>query len=257
MKVANLSVSYDKPVLDNVSFDAPLGSVTALVGPNGAGKSTLLSAVAGLVPATGTVVHEQRNLDTLKPKERAKLISFVPQDTAMSIGFSAVDVVKQGRYPHRGRWEAERPHDRAIAQEALEKVGAQHLADQAVNELSGGQRQLVHIARAVAQDTPVMLLDEPVSALDLKHQVAVLELLTDLSKDGKAIVVVLHDLNLVSRWCDRAVLLHRGQIVAEGSTESVLTKEYLEPTYQLPLAIEHHPASNSRLITPKPVKGSA
>lgn len=255
MKVTDLSVSFDKPVLTNVSFEAPKGKVTALVGPNGAGKSTLLGAIAGLVPATGTITQEQQSLTSLSVRERARIMSFVPQDTAMNIGFSVEDVVKQGRYAHRGRWAQESATDRAKTAEALDKVGATHLARRPVNELSGGQRQLVHIARAVAQDTPVMLLDEPVSALDLKHQVAVLELLRALSAEGKAVVVVLHDLNLVSRWCHRAALLHHGSLKAEGDTDNVLTRENLEEIYQLPIAIEDHEASGSKLITPKPMKG--
>ncbi|QMV84224.1 ABC transporter ATP-binding protein [Corynebacterium hindlerae] len=256
MKITNLSLSYDHPILTDVAFTAPAGKVTALVGPNGAGKSTLLSAVAGLNEATGSIRHEGHDVTALGPKQRARIVSFVPQDTALSIGFTAFEVVAMGRYPHRGRWEPETERDRELATKALQQVGATSLADAPVNQLSGGQRQLIHIARAVAQDTPVILLDEPVSALDLKHQVAVLELLGQLSDQGKAVLVVLHDLNLVARWCHRAVLLEDGHVRAEGTTTQVLTKDNLERVYQLPLSVEPHRASGAMLITPKPVAGA-
>ncbi|MEJ6014029.1 ABC transporter ATP-binding protein [Corynebacterium sp. H127] len=252
LAVGGLSAGFGSPVVRDVSFVAPAGQVTALVGPNGAGKSTLLAAIAGVLPCSGELLIDAHSIQDLSARRRAQQIAFVPQDTALTIGFSAAEVVALGRYPHRGRWSLETQHDREVTAGALEAVGAAHLAEQPVSELSGGERQLVHIARALAQDTPVLLLDEPVSALDLRHQVVVLELLRRLASRHVAVVVVLHDLNLVARWCDGAVLLGQGRVRAAGAVADVLTSPILEEVYQIPLAVSRNPHTGCLVLTPKP-----
>jgi len=236
----------------DVSFRAPAGRVTALIGPNGAGKSTALNAIAGLIPSTGKVLIGGADVTSQSTPERARQMSLVPQNTELRIGFAARDVVAMGRYLHRKRFTAESEEDRRATEEALAAINALDIADQPVNELSGGQRQLIHIGRALAQDTAVMLLDEPVSALDLRHQVEVLQLLRTRAAAGTTVVVVLHDLNHVARWCDHAVLLHRGELAAAGSVAEVLQPGTLSDVYGLPIAVDSDPLTGSLRVTPLP-----
>lgn len=237
VEVRNLNVEFPtKYAVKDVSFSAPAGQVTALIGPNGAGKSTALSAIAGLVASTGQVVVGGREVASISAKNRAQLLSLVPQNTELRIGFSARDVVAMGRYPHRGR-----------------VINAQDIAEQPVNELSGGQQQLIHIGRALAQDTAVVLLDEPVSALDLRHQVDVLQLLRDRANTGTTVIVVLHDLNHVARWCDHAVLMANGEVVSQGPVSNVLEPSTLSRVYGLPIAVRDDPDTESLRVIPHPL----
>lgn len=254
IEVQNLDVTFPTHhAVRSASFSAPAGKVTALIGPNGAGKSTALSAIAGLIPSTGEVFVGGTRITQRSTAERARLLSLVPQNTELRIGFSARDVVAMGRYPHRKRFTAESEEDRAATEEALDAINARDIAEQPVNELSGGQRQLIHIGRALAQNTSVMLLDEPVSALDLRHQVEVLQLLRMRAARGTTVVVVLHDLNHVARWCDHAVLLERGQLAAAGTVAEVLQPSVLSRVYGLPIAVDNDPVTQSLRVTPLPV----
>ncbi|GAB3592771.1 Iron(3+)-hydroxamate import ATP-binding protein FhuC [Corynebacterium faecale] len=253
IEVKNLDVTFPTHhAVRGVSFHAPAGQVTALIGPNGAGKSTALSAMAGLIPSTGDVYVGGVGVSSQSTSDRARLMSLVPQDTELRIGFAARDVVAMGRYPHRKRFTAESEEDRRATEDALGAINALHIADQPVNELSGGQRQLIHIARALAQDTAVMLLDEPVSALDLRHQVEVLQLLRLRAAQGTTVVVVLHDLNHVARWCDHAVLMQQGELAAAGTVAEVLQPSTLSRVYGLPIAVDDDPTTGSLRITPFP-----
>ncbi|HIY66607.1 MAG TPA: ABC transporter ATP-binding protein, partial [Candidatus Agrococcus pullicola] len=174
----------------------------------------------------------------LKIDKRAKHMAMVPQTTTLTISFPAREIIAMGRHPHRGRFVRETPEDQRIIDEALDINGVRPFAEHPVDQLSGGQRQLVHLARAIAQSAPVLLPDEPTSALDLQHQVAVYQLLRQRADAGATVLVVLHDLNDVGRWCDRAVLLDRGHIRAEGTTDEVLTADQLSEVYGIPVAVE-------------------
>lgn len=254
VEVRNLNVEFPtKYAVKDVSFSAPAGQVTALIGPNGAGKSTALSAIAGLVASTGQVVVGGREVASISAKNRAQLLSLVPQNTELRIGFSARDVVAMGRYPHRGRFAVETDADRRATDDALRAINAQDIAEQPVNELSGGQQQLIHIGRALAQDTAVVLLDEPVSALDLRHQVDVLQLLRDRANTGTTVIVVLHDLNHVARWCDHAVLMANGEVVSQGPVSNVLEPSTLSRVYGLPIAVRDDPDTESLRVIPHPL----
>ncbi|ANE03345.1 ABC transporter ATP-binding protein [Corynebacterium crudilactis] len=254
VEVRNLNVEFPtKYAVKDVSFSAPAGQVTALIGPNGAGKSTALSAIAGLVASTGQVVVGGREVVSISAKNRAQLLSLVPQNTELRIGFSARDVVAMGRYPHRGRFAVETDADRRATDDALRAINAQDIAEQPVNELSGGQQQLIHIGRALAQDTAVVLLDEPVSALDLRHQVDVLQLLRDRANTGTTVIVVLHDLNHVARWCDHAVLMANGEVVSQGPVSNVLEPSTLSRVYGLPIAVRDDPDTESLRVIPHPL----
>lgn len=204
-------------ILSDVPVSAEPGQVTGIIGPNGAGKSTLLRGVW---------------LDAgSSDRQRARRMAVVPQDTTMSFDFSVAEVVQFGRHPHVSRFQQFSDSDTRIVEDSLTRVGIEHLKDKSVNQISGGERQLVHVARAIAQDTPILLCDEPTSALDLKHQVRVLTLLQEQAQQGKTVVVVLHDLTLAARYCDRLVLMAERNVAATGPPEAVLSAELVSEIY--------------------------
>ncbi|APU15371.1 MULTISPECIES: heme ABC transporter ATP-binding protein [Actinoalloteichus] len=240
-----------RPVLTDVELAVRPGEVLALVGPNGAGKSTLLSALAGLRrPDSGTVRLGEKPLRTLRPRTVARSLAHVPQDTRLDFDFTARQVVLMGRHPHLGRFAPLRAEDEGIADQALRTAGAERWADQEVTTLSGGERQLVHIAKALTQQPEVLLLDEPVAALDLRHQLHVLQLLRNLSTEGTALVVVLHDLDQAARFCDRVALLHEGRVLADGTPEHVLTEQNIALAYQVRSVIRRDPDTRCLRVIP-------
>lgn len=221
-----------RTVLRELTLAADPGCVLGVIGPNGSGKSTLLRALAGLAPAAAGSVHvDGRDIHRLRPRARAPLLAYLPQDTTVAFEFTARDVVLLGRYAHRPRFAAPSTRDTEIADRALRQTGTEHLADRPVTRLSGGERQLVYLAKSLAQDAGVLLLDEPVSALDLRHQLRVLSLIRAQAAEGRAVVVVLHDLDQAARHCDRLALLHGEELCALGTPDQVLTPEVLRATY--------------------------
>ncbi|MEV5830948.1 iron chelate uptake ABC transporter family permease subunit [Spirillospora sp. NPDC052242] len=197
------------------------GAVVGLVGPNGAGKSTLLRTLAGLVrPGAGRVELDGRAVRAYPVREFATRVAHVPQSTRTTFALTVREVVLMGRHPHIGRLRAESPADHAAAAEAMETAGIAHLADWAVPTLSGGKRQLVYVAKALTQRTDVLLADEPVAALDLRHQLTVLNLLRARAQSGAAVAVVLHDLTQAARFCDELALLNGGRIAARGDARA-------------------------------------
>ncbi|MHA2790172.1 ABC transporter ATP-binding protein [Corynebacterium sp. S7] len=237
-------------ILSQINFIAESGQVTGIIGPNGAGKSTLLSALSQLHDkARGTVEVDGTAINGYSDRQRARLIATFPQNTSLDFDFTAREVVAFGRHPHRGRLDRETDHDRNVVREAIARVGAESFADRPVPQLSGGERQLTHIARALAQATPVMLLDEPVSALDLRHQLVVLNLLHSLAKKGSTVVTVLHDLSQAARFCDQLVLIANGQVCATGPPEKVLLPDILAQTYGVHASIRRNPDTNSVDVT--------
>lgn len=230
-------------VLRDADLEVRAGEVHGLIGPNGAGKSTLLRVLAWLRPPTaGRVVVSadgaELDLAGLSVRRRARAVSLLPQDTAVDQDFAVRDVVTMGRYAHLSRWSGWGAGDETIAREAMERAGVAHLADRSVRTLSGGQRQLVLIAKQLAQRASVHLLDEPVSALDLGHQLEVTALMRDLADEGAAVVAVLHDIALASRVCDRITVLHDGRVHASGAPRAVLTPDMLARVYGIRVAVE-------------------
>jgi len=226
--------AYPGPVraLAGVDFELAAGELVFVIGPNGSGKSTLLRVLAGiLVPDAGVVRLSGAPLLDLAPRERARRIALVPQYLPALPEVAVADFVLSGRYARAGRWNALSIEDRRIADQALVDCDAQDIAGRGLDELSGGQRQRALVARAVAQEAPVLLVDEPTNALDPDHQIQVLDLVARLTCAGRAVVVVTHDLNLASQYATRLVLLDEGRVVAEGACERVMRREILEPVY--------------------------
>jgi iron complex transport system ATP-binding protein len=237
LTLSNLSAGYHgRLVLRGVSLDVRAGEVVALVGPNGAGKSTLVRAVSGITPVSGgTIRLDGSDVLRLRSSERARLIAVVPQAIHLPEAFTVAEIVMMGRTPHLPLWGGEGRRDCAVAWDAMRRTSIEALAERRVDELSGGERQRAAIARALAQEPRVLLLDEATVHLDLKHQVAVLELVQALAHDhGLAVLATLHDLNHAALYADRVALLAGGGLRAVGAPADVLTPAHLSVAYDRP-----------------------
>ena len=239
--IRNLSHSYgDRPVLTDVTFQVAVGEFFIIIGPNGSGKTTLLKTLAGVdTLQTGNVEILNRPLSRYTRKALAQTLSFVPQSMPLDFPFSVMQTVLMGRYPYLGMLGIEGEEDLSIARRAIDFAGVAHLADRKMDELSGGERQRAFIARALCQDPKLLLLDEPTAALDLAHQVRVMDLMEQLKREaGVSILMVSHDVNLAAMYADRLLLLKEGRIVAVGTPRQVMTYEILESVYGCPLLVD-------------------
>lgn len=248
-----LTLAYDSaPVIQDLNLDIPVGQMTALVGPNGCGKSTLLRGLARLLkPRSGTVYLDGASIFKLSTKEVAKQLGILPQGPVTPEGLSVRDLVAQGRYPHQSWLQQWSKTDEWMVQQALTTTGITDLADRPLETLSGGQRQRAWIAMALAQDTEILLLDEPTTFLDLAHQVEVLDLLSDLNQtQGRTIVMVLHDLNQACRYADHLVAVQQGRIFAQGVPAQVLTEEMVRQVFGLECRIVADPVAGTPLCIP-------
>jgi iron complex transport system ATP-binding protein len=251
--VEGVTLGYgDRTVVHALDLDVPPGEITCIVGANACGKSTLLRSMARLLsPRGGHVLLDGRDLHRLPTKQVARTLGLLPQSPIAPEGIVVADLVSRGRNPHQGmlaRWSAD---DDAAVAEALEMTGIADLADRPVDELSGGQRQRAWIAMSLAQQTDVLLLDEPTTFLDVSHQVDVLDLLTDLNRQrGTTIVMVLHDLNLAARYADRLVAVSDGRVHAAGQPAEVLTTEVVQQVFGMDSRVIADPVSHKPLVLP-------
>ncbi len=248
-------------VLSGVSTSVESGSFVGLVGPNGAGKSTLLRTIAGVLsPSAGSVLIDGVDVHALSSREASKLVAVVPQDTSLSFAFDVRDVVAMGRTPYRGRVRTGDPVGRERVGWALSRTETDHLAERSIADVSGGERQRVVLARALAQDAPVLLLDEPTSSLDINHQLRTLELVSELVGEGKTVVAAIHDLNLAAHYCEEIVVLSGGTVLESGPPEHVLTEGVLEQAFDTRAVVTRHPVTGSTYVTalpdrPEPTRG--
>jgi iron complex transport system ATP-binding protein len=249
-----LTVAYKngQPIILNLDLAIPLGKITVLVGPNGCGKSTLLKSLARLLkPVVGTVYLDGISIFKLPTKEVAKRLAILPQGPTSPEGLTVEELVAQGRYPHQSwlqQWSSE---DEKVVQQALATTGLLELAERSLDSLSGGQRQRAWIAMALAQDTEILLLDEPTTFLDLAHQVELLDLLYELNQArGRTIVMVLHDLNLACRYADRLIALRDGKAIAQGSPQEVMTEGMVNLVFGLQSRIVPDPVTGTPLCVP-------
>jgi len=227
-------------LLHPTTLSVESGTWLSIIGPNGAGKSTMLRSIVGATKHSGDVQVNGTSLSTMKRMERARHLAWVPQTPTIPVGFRVVDYVLLGRTPHRHPLAAERDEDLAVVHDVLTDLDLGPFVDRQVSSLSGGERQRVIIARALAQQAPILLLDEPTTALDLGHQQEVLVLLERLRSEGRTIVTTMHDLTLAGQFADRLLLLAKGQIVADGDPVDVLTEQNLATHYQANVRITHH-----------------
>ena len=237
--------------LDGASFIAPRGAVTAVVGPNGSGKSTIVRALVGQVPLGGGSIRVD-DVDVAAADRRvlAQRLAIVTQREEPVFALPVREYVLLGRYPHHGAWSALGAADAQAADAALARAGAEALADRRTDELSGGEWQRVRIARALAQGGDVLVLDEPGTFLDIAHEMAVFELLDALAREGRTVLLVSHQLNLVARFASQIVLLHQGRVVAAGAPSEVMRGEVLERVYDWPLLVSRDPAVGAPVLVP-------
>lgn len=237
IEIKNVELAIeDTPILHDISLALQSGMVGVL-GPNGAGKTTLLRVISGyLKPQRGTVLLDGVDTCSMGAKALAKKMALVPQNYALEYDFTVLETVLMGRNPHKKTFESDTPEDIALARECIAKTGIAHLENRSVMGLSGGEWQRMIIARALCQESSILLLDEPVASLDIKHQVGILSLVRSLVKSrGMLCAIVLHDLNLARHYCDEIVLLEGGRVSAYGAAGDVLTKETLEAVYDTKL----------------------
>ncbi len=252
LAAAGVGYAYrDGHAIAGVDLELAPGELVGLLGPNGAGKSTLVKVLSGVLgPYAGSILLAGRELADLSRREVARKLAVVPQEGATDVPFTALETVLLGRHPHLSGLAFESGHDLELAQSALERVGAGALAERPLAELSAGERQRVVVARALAQATPVILLDEPTSFLDLRYQVELFDLLRELVREGRALLAVLHDLNLAAEYCDRVALLTGGRIAAAGPTAEVLTYPHLTRVYGTEVYVDVNDLTGSLVVTP-------
>jgi iron complex transport system ATP-binding protein len=254
IRTESLVAGYSgRRVVDGIDLQIPAGRISVIVGANACGKSTLLKTISRLLPAQqGAVLLDGKRIDQVPTKELARTLGLLPQQPIAPEGIVVADLVGRGRHPHQKLFRSwTTADDRAVA-EALAATGVLDLADRAVDELSGGQRQRVWIAMALAQQTDVLLLDEPTTFLDVSHQIDVLDLLADLNATrGTTIVMVLHDINLAARYADHLFALRRGRLVADGAPADVVTSELVREVFDLDALVITDPVSGAPMVLPR------
>ncbi|RBM04811.1 ABC transporter [Streptomyces sp. PT12] len=253
MLTDDVTLAYDQRVIaEHLSVAIPDRSFTVIVGPNACGKSTLLRALSRMLrPTAGSVLLDGQAIAALPARELARTLGLLPQSPIAPDGITVADLVARGRYPHQGllrQWSRE---DERVVVDSLAATGVTELADRYVDELSGGQRQRVWIAMALAQQTPLLLLDEPTTFLDIAHQIEVLDLCAHLHEEqGRTLVAVLHDLNHAARYATHLIALREGRVVAEGVPGDVVTAELVEEVFGLPCRVIDDPETGTPLVVP-------
>ncbi|MGU3575484.1 ABC transporter ATP-binding protein [Brucellaceae bacterium C25G] len=253
LHAANVTLRYDeRTISQNMSVSIPDGAFTVIVGPNACGKSTLLRALSRLLtPSAGRVILDGKSIGDMAAKEVARRLGLLPQSSLAPDGISVADLVARGRYPHQSFLRQWSKADEEAVMSAMCATGVSDLSDRLVDELSGGQRQRVWIAMVLAQETPILLLDEPTTFLDIAHQIELMELLAELNSQGRTIVAVLHDLNHACRYASHLIAMKDGAIMAEGKPDEIITEELVQTVFNLPSVIIQDPVTNSPMIVPK------
>ena len=248
------TIGYDRRLIaENLSVAIPDGSFTVIVGPNACGKSTLLRALSRLLrPASGEVLLDGRSIQSYPARDVARKLGLLPQTSLAPDGITVADLVARGRYPHQKFLQQWSKDDEAAVIGAMEATKVTDLSGRLVDELSGGQRQRVWVAMVLAQETPLLLLDEPTTFLDIAHQIELLELLRRLNRDeGKTIVAVLHDLNQACRYATHLIAMREGRVMAEGQPTGIVTAELVEAVFGLPCLVIEDPISHTPLVVPR------
>ena len=248
----NVTVGYDRRVISReLSVEIPDGSFTVIVGPNASGKSTLLRALSRLItPTEGRVVLDGHPIASYKAKEAARILGLLPQTSLSPDGITVADLVARGRHPHQTFMRQWSTADEAAVLSAMDATGVTPLSGRLVDELSGGQRQRVWVAMVLAQQTPLVLLDEPTTFLDIAHQIDLMELFTDLNERGSTLVAVLHDLNQAARYGTHLIAMKDGAVVAQGAPSEIVTAELVEEVFGLRCVVVPDPVTGTPSVTP-------
>ena len=253
IEITDLSVGYStRQILSDVNIDIYKGELIGIIGPNGAGKSTFLKTIRGLLPKLqGSVRFLGKKIEDMPEKEFARTVAYLQQHVEVGFGYTGKEVVLAGRYPYMSWWQSETDRDREIAMECMEYTGTAELADRPVSEVSGGQKQRILLAKVLAQQTPILFLDEPTTGLDMVYQEEIFRFAQELSKMGKTVLMVVHELNLASKYCDRILLLGKGRLLADGKPQEVFTEQLLSYAYEADVEVAQNLHTNSLEITTK------
>ncbi|MGO3325927.1 ABC transporter ATP-binding protein [Gordonia sp. (in: high G+C Gram-positive bacteria)] len=254
LRAEKVTTGYDKTVIsEGLSVDIPDGAFTVVVGPNACGKSTLLRALARLLaPHDGRVLLDGKSISSYPAKKLARELGLLPQSSIAPDGIRVGDLVARGRYPHQNLLRQWSDDDEVAVVDAMAATGVSELSNRLVDELSGGQRQRVWVAMVLAQQTPIILLDEPTTFLDIAYQIDLLDLCSDLNREsGRTLVAVLHDLNHACRYADHIIAMKAGSIVAEGAPNEIVTAELVENVFGLECTIIDDPESHTPLVIPR------
>jgi ABC-type cobalamin/Fe3+-siderophores transport system ATPase subunit len=253
IRLDQVRFGYDpaRPVIDDLTLDVPRGQLLGVIGPNGAGKSTVVRLMLGLIrPERGSVLLNGRNLSEIPQRQLARTVAAVTQEEALEFPFTALEVVLMGRTAHLGPLGFPRAADVAAARAAMEATGVLAFADRPLHALSGGERKRVLLARALAQDPEVLILDEPAAALDIHHQIAIFDLLAERHRRGVTVVVVVHDLNLAAAYCDRLLLVVPGAKAVAGTVEEILTYRRVKEAFGVEVYVGVNEITGSRFLIP-------
>lgn len=253
LEAQGVTLRYDaRIIVQNLSVAIPNGSFTVIVGPNACGKSTLLRALSRLLtPSVGDVILDGKPIVGYPAKHVARTVGLLPQTSIAPDGITVADLVARGRYPHQSFFRQWSHEDEAAVAEAMAATHTTELSSRLVDELSGGQRQRVWVAMVLAQQTPILLLDEPTTFLDIAHQIELLDLCQDLNAAGRTIVAVLHDLNYACRYATNIIAMKNGAIIAQGQPAAIMTEQLVEEVFALPCRIIQDPVAGTPLIVPK------
>ncbi|MEE9134274.1 MAG: ABC transporter ATP-binding protein [Nitrososphaerales archaeon] len=258
LRLDNVSCAYDShPILDGIKFSCKPNDFIGIVGPNGSGKTTLLRVISRVLrPAEGSVTVDGQDPYLIEPIELAKKLAVVPQDSLVSFDFTALEVVMMGRNPHIESFKMEGPRDLQIAKHAMEQTKCLSLAERKMSELSGGERRMVIIARALAQEPKILLLDEPTLNLDVSHQIELMDTVKNFcKKKGLIVLSVFHDFNLASRYSDYLLMLSQGKLFSVGTPEEVFTKETIQDVFNVKTEITNHPVTRLNITVLSPGRG--
>lgn len=253
LQAKDLTLRYDQRVISqDLSIVIPDGSFTVIVGPNACGKSTLLRALSRLLkPTHGSVILDGRSIHAMTGKDVAQRLGLLPQNAIAPDGITVADLVARGRYPHQSFLRQWSRADEEAVERAMAATNVTELSGRQVDELSGGQRQRVWVSMVLAQETPILLLDEPTTFLDIAHQIELLDLLADLNEEGRTIVAVLHDLNLACRYASHMVAMKDGTVVASGKPAEIVSPALVETVFNLPCVVMPDPESGTPMIVPR------
>ncbi|MAY45284.1 MAG: Fe(3+)-dicitrate ABC transporter ATP-binding protein [Rhodobacteraceae bacterium] len=253
LRAEAVTLRYETRVISQgLTLSIPDGAFTAIVGPNACGKSTLLRALARLLPPeSGRVVLDGKAISDLPSREVARRLGLLPQSPSSPDGITVADLVARGRFPHQSLLRQWSPEDAAAVERAMAATGVADLAARPVQDLSGGQRQRVWIAMVLAQETPILLLDEPTTYLDIVHQVELLELLARLNSEGRTVVTVLHELNLAFRFASHVIAMRDGGVVAEGAPGDIVTEDLMTAVFDLSALVMPDPLTGRPMIIPR------
>lgn len=239
IELKNLSIGYgNKSVLQDVNAKINKGEIVGIIGCNGAGKSTLLKTIRGLLPKqSGEILYFGRKVESFSEKELACEVAYLQQNVEVGFGYTGKDIVLAGRYPYMKWWKGESISDEELALKCMEYTGTKELAERPVNEVSGGQKQRILLAKVLAQQTPILFLDEPTTGLDMVYQEEIFRFSKALAEMGKTILMVVHELNLAAKYCSRIILLGEGTVIADGRPDNVFTEKILSKAYNAPVRV--------------------